>query len=751
MMVTRSRSIIHTTYLLLGFLFIVSAMAWADPLASTASPENTAAAASPAASTLTALSTPVPAATAISTPEPVKPVVKAVPERNSELLLFEEVKISVASQQSETLKEAPVVTSVVTADEIKRMGARTLDDVLQTVPGFSHVQDHNENFSAERGVYGSSQQKILVLRDGHRLNNRSYSEANFDYALSLENVDHIEIMRGPGGSVYGDVALTAVINIVTKNPKDFNGVEAKIGAGNYGQKKAAVVAGYDLKDLGSFLASGTIFQSDGQVINSAASPNPQAPGQTGGIWMNGFRANPSYDLYLKYDWQDFGLKVSRRYAHMLEQRSSTGTTGQIYPDINQWAQMNGETPGLSSEFDDYEVSYAPTLAGYTWTTRLYVDDSQLDVNLVSNTATLAQGLVEWKEWVAGLQSQVAKSYEFLGKGDLLAGIQTETMEVYGSEYASGVDPSLNNLAAKPALADGKEHTYAVFAQDKQKFLDNLILNIGVRYDYKVRAPDPLGVTTIANVSQVSPRAALMYFLNQDFNFRLSYGHCFVDAPYWYRYNNLPGYTGAMTLQPESMNSYQFTVEENLWQNYWTQQVNFYYNDYQDIVYRNPAGVYSNAGAVQANGIEYEMAYKQENIDARFNYTFQNFTEASGLVSRWDMMENIPENMGNLIVDFAPCAYFSDRPWAKALWVNVGLRYIGEQFSRWGKTAVNPADTVNPAFLCNLGVTAGELLPGLTVGMHAYNLLNEQYYQGGSVNYPYLQTGLWFLGDISYKF
>ncbi|NTV52959.1 MAG: TonB-dependent receptor, partial [Candidatus Firestonebacteria bacterium] len=718
----------------IGLLWMVSSgfsVAQADipvsPVALTPTAQTAPAGVTAPAQTLPA--SPAPVAAAVLDPKPLS-------EHGNELLLFEELKVTVASQSAESLKEAPVVTSVVTAEQIRRMGARTLDDVLQTIPGFSHIQDHNENFSAEHGIYGSSQQKILVLRDGHRLNSRSYSEANFDYALSLENVDHIEIMRGPGGSVYGDVALTAVINLVTFNPEEFSGVEAKIGAGNFGQKKAAVVAGYDLKALGAFLASGTFFQSDGQVINSADAPDPRHPADQGGVWMNGFNTKPSYDLYLKYNWRDFALKASKRYSHMLEQRTSGGATGQVYENLQGFAEMNGETPGLSSGFDHYELAYAPNLGGYTWTNRLYWDMAQIDVNIVSNSATRAQSLVQWNEWAGGLQSQVSKSYACLGQGDLLAGIQAETTEVYKSILASGVNPSLDNPAAVPALATGKERSYAAFAQAKHKFLDSLILNAGVRYDYKVRRLDPNGVLSIADAAQVSPRAALMYLLNEDFNFRLSYGHCFVDAPYWYRYNNLPGYSGAMTLKPESLNSYQLTVGENLWKNAWTHQVNFFANDYQDVVYRNPAAVYSNAGAVKANGAEYEMAFKRENLDARCNYTFQNFTEASGLVERWGMMENIPEHMGNLIVDVAPAGYFLDRPWAKALWLNLGLRYIGRQFARWDKTAVDPRDSVDAAVVVNCGITAGELAPGLTLGIHANNLLDQKYYQGGSVQYPY---------------
>ncbi len=710
----------------------------------TANATNAALTPPPVAATPEVVATPQP--TPVATP--VKKASKAVLDRGSEMLLFEEIKVTVASQEAESLSEAPVITSVISAEEIKRMGARTLNDVLDTLPGFSHIQDHNELYSAERGIYASSQQKIMVLRDGHRLNSRSYSEANFDYAISLDNVEHIEVMRGPGGSTYGDVALTAVVNIVTKDPKATNATEVKLGVGNYLQKKAAVVSAYDLKDLGSFLLSGTIYQNEGQMSNSADWPDMRRPNDAGGSVLYGFR-RPAYDLYLKYDWNDLGVKASRRYAQYIEPRTGGGVSGIIY-DLDKYALTEGETPGLSSLFEHYELSYAPTWAGYEWTTRVYYDGFKVNVNIAVNNGPLTQSMVQWAEWVGGARSQVAKNYELFGTGTALVGVQVETMEVYSSIFASGVNPNLAT-PGNPALSTGKEWTYSGFAQLKHKFLENVILNLGTRYDYKKRREDPAGVITIDDVSQVSPRAALMYALNEEFDFRLSYGHCFVDAPYWYRYNNLAGYTGAKTLKPETMNSYQFTVEEKLWEQYLTHQINFFYNDFSNVVYRDAAMIYSNAGTVKSNGIEYEIAYKQPNLSTRLNYTFQQFTEVSGLASRWGQMENVPEHMGNLMVDYAPLCCLMEEPWAKALWLNVGLRYVGKQFARWDKKAADPRDTVDSVVLCNAGITAGELLPGLSIGVHAYNLLNQTWFQGGSVEYPYLQPGRWFMGEVSYTF
>jgi len=149
-----------------------------------------------------------------------------------------EVKIKSVSKIEEPLSESIVPVTLITKSMIADSGARTLKDLLTSfVPGMAFVQDQNEVNVAMRGIYASSQQKILILLEGHRLNSRLISSANPDHAIGLDKIQHIEVIRGPASSVYGNVALTAVINIVLKKGTDIDGVEVAVGLANYGQQK----------------------------------------------------------------------------------------------------------------------------------------------------------------------------------------------------------------------------------------------------------------------------------------------------------------------------------------------------------------------------------------------------------------------------------------------------------------------------------------------------------------------------------
>ena len=84
------------------------------------------------------------------------------------------------------------------------------------VPGMTDVASNDEQNIAMRGIYSSYQEKILILLNGHRLNSYSTNTATPDFSISLEKVKQIEVLRGPASSLYGNVALTAVVNLITK-------------------------------------------------------------------------------------------------------------------------------------------------------------------------------------------------------------------------------------------------------------------------------------------------------------------------------------------------------------------------------------------------------------------------------------------------------------------------------------------------------------------------------------------------------
>jgi len=160
--------------------------------------------------------------------------------------LLEQHVVTTASQTAETKDTAPATTSVITAEDIRRHGIRTLNEALNylSLGVFTTNPWHGVEIGA-RGVlttadYGNH---FLLLVDGHAVNEPYGGVASFDRGLGvpIELIDHIEVMLGPGAVLYGNNAMLGVINVFTKRAKDHHGVRViadselftwgKIGAG----------------------------------------------------------------------------------------------------------------------------------------------------------------------------------------------------------------------------------------------------------------------------------------------------------------------------------------------------------------------------------------------------------------------------------------------------------------------------------------------------------------------------------------
>jgi outer membrane receptor protein involved in Fe transport len=139
-----------------------------------------------------------------------------------------DLSIEAASKASEKESRAPAITTVWTARQIAVMPARTLQDVIKLLPGVDtfDLPDEGRHLAGIRGITEGS---ILVLVDGQRLN--TSIEAPVDIDLPLENIERIELIRGPGSTLYGTYAFTGVINVITKKPAVSEGLVARYRMG----------------------------------------------------------------------------------------------------------------------------------------------------------------------------------------------------------------------------------------------------------------------------------------------------------------------------------------------------------------------------------------------------------------------------------------------------------------------------------------------------------------------------------------
>ena len=264
--------------------------------------------------------------------------------------------ITTASAQSEDLREVPVPTTLITEEMIHDCGARNLQEVLAFyVPGMSIV-DCNEGANiAMRGIYSNNQEKILIMLNGHRLNNYSTNIAAPDFSMSLDKLKQIEVLRGPASSIYGGVALTAVVNLITKQGIDIDGFRARVGVGDYGQIRADLNMGKRLFDL-DFAIWGSIYKADGQRIY-VPKEETGFPSMTNGgdIFTGGYGKKPSYDFGATLSWNNFQLMYSTRFSEAISPFTASYT---YHPyNIEKYKTFNGIRPSTSNQMHHTELNY----------------------------------------------------------------------------------------------------------------------------------------------------------------------------------------------------------------------------------------------------------------------------------------------------------------------------------------------------------------------------------------------------------
>src|SRR5512142_2584032 len=128
--------------------------------------------------------------------------------------------VAAASRFSERAADAPAAVTVVTAEDIRRMGAQTISEALRMVPGLNVRQGVQGNaVVTARNEIGPISPRLLVLLDGHPTGYEVYSTTLWQaLGVTMSQVESIEVVRGPGSTLYGASAYDAVISITTKRP-----------------------------------------------------------------------------------------------------------------------------------------------------------------------------------------------------------------------------------------------------------------------------------------------------------------------------------------------------------------------------------------------------------------------------------------------------------------------------------------------------------------------------------------------------
>lgn len=685
--------------------------------------------------------------------------------------------ITTASQQAETLDEVPVPVTLITEEMIRYSGARNLADLLLLyVPGMSLIEGSETNISMH-GVYSNSQETILIMLDGHRLNSRTTNAEAPDFRNSLDKIKQIEVLRGPASSLYGNVALTAVVNIITKRGHDVDGVKISAGAGNNHTYRADMLVGKS--GVGTdFMAWASIYSSKGEKRN-VGTGDEEFWGrieQPGSMYIGGFNNKPSFDLGVTCKWNDFSLLINSQYSKRV-----SAYTAYLYPSLysyDKYRHVNGSMPGHARQTTHIEANYSKTFG--KWSGKLtgfadFENCSSYDIGADSimpgaimfpiypneiisdlNDTYNHQGVYQvqsWNDYTYGASAQLFRDYK-IGhiNGTLLIGTQLENynMEDNTTIYGDSFDRIILTLSDKDKTIElGHEINLSGFVQIKANLTKKLVFNGGVRYDHKQRYNDK-------TLRSFSPRLSLIYKINSDMNLKAGYSQSFVDAPFYYRANNLSLYAGGNELDAERMGACQLTFNWNIKPLHLKYEVNGYYNRLDNLIYydaTNQAQKVSNTGILNLLGMEHVLTYENKRLTAMLNCSYQFVPGSINYAADGSHVNNVP----NFILN-AKCNY---KVWENTksgcLRLRADVNTLSQQYSPIVSSMVYrdnahiylPYNKIKARAIFNGG--ADYEWNDLTLSLSIYNLLGTSYYQGGSSNIPIPQQKRSMMLTASYKF
>src|SRR3984957_17275671 len=160
------------------------------------------------------------------------------------------IKVTSVSKTDQKMSQAAAAIFVITGEDMRRSGATNIPDLLRMVPGMDVLQINANTWAiSARGFNDQFSNKLLVLIDGRAVYTPLLGGVNWDTVdVPLEDIDRIEVIRGPGATLWGANAVNGVINIVTKRAAETQGAMVTAGGGTEGQAQSTVEYGGAIKE-----------------------------------------------------------------------------------------------------------------------------------------------------------------------------------------------------------------------------------------------------------------------------------------------------------------------------------------------------------------------------------------------------------------------------------------------------------------------------------------------------------------------
>jgi iron complex outermembrane recepter protein len=215
-----------------------------------------------------------------------------------------DVEVTSVSKGRESLLGAAAAVATVTDEDIRRSGATTVPEALRFVPGLYVAQETADSWSvSSRGFSGVNSQDLLVLSDTRSIYTPLFSGVFWDVQdYLMEDIDRIEVIRGPGGALWGSNAVNGVININTKSAQETQGGYLEAQTGTQERVMTAARYGGQFADQGYYRVFGKFTDQDAEDYPAGASPDDWSLGHLG--FRSDWKLSPADGLTVQGDFYD---------------------------------------------------------------------------------------------------------------------------------------------------------------------------------------------------------------------------------------------------------------------------------------------------------------------------------------------------------------------------------------------------------------------------------------------------------------
>ena len=660
--------------------------------------------------------------------------------------------VTIATGVAQPLATAPAVATVITADDIRRMGAVDLNQVLETVPGL-HAGISSYRFGPTysfRGIHTDKNPQVLVLVNGTPITQAWLSDRGVNFSLPVELIQRIEIIRGPGSAVYGADAFAGVVDIVTKSGSDYKGVEMGVRAGSFGS--AATWGMYGNRSNGidvslSIQASRTDGDAGRHTVSDAQTIFDEVLGTSASLAPGSFdtrakRVDTRIDLGTRkwfarfWNWRQMDLGVGPGLAQALD------PTGHAQVD-NYLIEAGLREQKIAEHWmAEARVSYMDVNTKSRQT--IFPPGTVLpigadgNINLITpvNVVAFPDGLIGNPEvYEEHVRFDLVSHYSGMrnhawriGTGLYYSELVPKETKNFGPGVIDGtlspVDGTLTSVTGTPFvfIRDKSRTVQYLSLQDQWGFAADWNLTAGLRYD---RYSD-FGST-------LNPRLALVWNTRQDLTTKLLYGRAF-RAPSFaelFVINN-PVLVGNPELDPETINTYELAFDYH--PSFDTRiGAGIFKYKIEDLIRFVPDGngtsTAANTAGQDGHGLELELESRlSDTLDLRAYYAVQNSTDRA----TDSKTAFAPEHQGYAQLRWRPINLWE---WSTQ------IKWVGERTREAG----DPRDPLDDYTLVNMALTRTAASGAWSAQLSILNLFDSDAREPSPAE-PGVPTGALIPGD-----